>query len=46
MTAIDLSKQQSLDADLKEIQKIIVTGNLVQYGNANTIMWFIIKEAK
>ena len=44
MLAIDLIKQQALDADLKAIQQIIFTGNLEQDGN--TIKFFIIKKVK
>ena len=44
MIAIDLSKQQILDADPKAIQQINVTANL---GRArNTIIFFIIEGAK
>ena len=46
MTAIDLSKQQSLDADPKAIQQINFTGNLARNPIANTTMFFIIEEAK
>ena len=46
MVAIDLSKQQALDADPKVIQQINFTGNLAREGNANTTMSFIIEEAK
>ena len=42
MIAIDFSKQQALDADLKRIQQINFTGNLE---NQSTI-FFIIEEAK
>ena len=42
MIAIDLSKQQALDADLKATQQVNFTGNL---GNQSTTL-FIIKEAK
>ena len=42
MIAIDLSKQQALDADPKAIQQINFTGNLE---NQSTI-FFIIEEAK
>ena len=42
--AIDLSKQQALDADPREIQQINFTANLDRAGN--TIMFFIIEEAK
>ena len=46
--AIDLSKQQALDADPKAIQKINFTGylNRVEDENDNTIMFFIIEEVK
>ena len=44
MTVIDLSKQQALDADLKAIQQINLTGNLS--GNDNRLRFFIIEEAK
>ena len=48
MIAIDLSKQQALDADPKAIQQINFTGNLNRGENVNnnTIMFFITKEAK
>ena len=53
MIAIDLSKQQALDADPKAIKQINFTGNVDrgqnaagQIINANTIMFFIIEEAK
>ena len=42
--AIDLSKQQALDADLKTIQQVNFTANLDQDGN--TTIFFIIEEAK
>ena len=42
--AIDLSKQQSLDADLRAIEQINFTANLNRAGN--TTMLFIIEEAK
>ena len=41
MIAIDLSKQQSLDADPKAIQQINFTGNL----EINALIFFIIEEA-
>ena len=41
--AIDLSKQQALDADPKPIQQINFTANLDRDGNT---IFFIIKEAK
>ena len=44
MTAIDLSKQQTLDADPRAIQQINFTANLDR--NGNTTMFFIIEEAK
>ena len=42
--ALDLSKQQTLDADPKAIQQIKFTANLDQ--QRNITMFFIIKEAK
>ena len=42
MVAIDLSKQQALDAYLKEIRQINFTESLDQTGN----IFFIIEEAK
>ena len=44
MIAIDLSKQQALDADPKAIQQINFTGNLDRAEGAT--MFFIIEEAK
>ena len=44
MIEIDLSKQQALDADPRGIQQINFTANLDR--NGNTIMFFIIEEAK
>ena len=44
MTAIDLSKQQTLDADPREIQQINLTANLDRAGN--TKIYFILEEAK
>ena len=44
MIAIDLSKQQALDADPKAIQEINFTANLDREGN--TTMFFIIEETK
>ena len=44
MKAIELSKQQALDADLKAILKINITGNLDQAGY--TAMLFITEESK
>ena len=42
MIAIDLSKQQGLDADPKAIEKISFTGNLEQ----QAVILFIVEEAK
>ena len=42
--AIDLSKQQVLDADTKAIQQINFTANLDRAGN--TRFYFILEEAK
>ena len=42
--AINLSKQQKLDADPKAMQQIHFTGNLIR--GEDTRMYFIIKEAK
>ena len=44
MIATDVSKQQALKADPKEIQKINFTANLNRAGN--TTMFFTIEEAK
>ena len=44
MIAIDLSKQQALDADPRAIQQINFTGSLDTAGN--TTMFFVIEEAK
>ena len=44
MIAIDLSRQQELDADPRAIQQINFTANLDRAGN--TTMFFIIEEAK
>ena len=44
MIAVDLSKQQALDADLKAIQQINFTANLDRAGN--TRVYFILEEAK
>ena len=46
MIAIDLNKQQAVDADRKKTQQINITGNLAREGNANTTMIFTIEEAK
>ena len=42
MIAIDLSKQQALDADPKAIEQISFTGNLAK----QAAIFFIIEEAK
>ena len=44
MIAVDLSKQQALDADPRAIQQINFMANLHQ--DRNTTMFFIIEEAK
>ena len=44
MIAIDLSKQQALDADPKAIQQINFTANLDRAGN--TRIYFILEEKK
>ena len=44
MIAIDLSKQQALDADPKAIQQISFAANLDR--ERNTTIFFIIEEAK
>ena len=44
MVAIDLSKQQALDADPRAIQQINFTANLDRAGN--TTMFFIKKKPK
>ena len=44
MIAVDLSKQQVLDTDSKEIKQISSTGNIDLDGH--TTMFFIIEEAK
>ena len=44
MIAIDLSKQQALDADPRAIQQINFTANLDRTGN--TRFYFILEEAK
>ena len=43
MIAVDLSKQQTLDADPKAIQQINFTANLDRAGN--TRIYFILEEA-
>ena len=44
LIAIDLNKQQKLDADPKAIQQINFTGNLIR--QEGTRMYFIIEETK
>ena len=44
MNAVDLSKQQALDADPKTIQQINFTANLDRARNAR--FYFILEEAK
>ena len=44
MIAIDLSKQQDLDADPRAIQQINFTANLNEAGN--TRFYFILEEVK
>ena len=44
LIAIDLSKQQELDADPRAIQEINFAANLERAGN--TTMFFIIEQAK
>ena len=44
MTAIDLSKQQALDADPKAIEQINFTANLDRAGN--TRIYFVLEEAR
>ena len=44
MIAIDLSKQQALDADPEVIQQVSFVGNWSS--NINRLMFFLIEEAK
>ena len=44
MIAVDLSKQQSLDADPRAIQQVNFTANLDRAGN--TRVYFVLEEAK
>ena len=44
MIAVDLSKQQALDADPRAIQQINFTANLDRAGN--TRVYFVLEEAK
>ena len=44
MIIVDLSKQETLDADPKAVQKINFTANLDRAGNSR--IYFILEEAK
>ena len=44
MIAIDLSKQQALNADPRAIQQVNFTANLVRAGN--TTIFFVIEQVK
>ena len=44
--AIDLSRQQALDADPKARQKITLTGHLARNPVVKTIFFFIVEEVK
>ena len=46
MIAIDLSKQQALDADSKAIQHINFAGNLEREGNEKITMLLLLKKQK
>ena len=46
MIAIDLCKQQALNADPKATQQVDFNENLAWNPVANTIMFFIIEEVK
>ena len=46
MIAIDLSKQQALDADTKALQQINFTENIGRERNANTARFFVIEGTK
>ena len=46
LIAIDLSKQQVLDADPKEMQQINFTGNLEQDGDAQLFLLLLKKQEK
>ena len=46
MIAIDLSKQQVLEADPKAIRQNDFIGNLERVWNTNTAMHFIVEETK
>ena len=46
MIAMDLSRQQALDADPRARQEITLTGHLVRNLVVNTRIFFIIEEVK
>ena len=46
LIAIDLSKQQALDADPKAMQQINFTWYLEREGNENKTIFFLIEKAK
>ena len=46
MTAVDLSKQQAVDADRKAIQQINFTANLDRTGNTRESFSFLKKQKK
>ena len=46
MIAIDLIKQQAIDADLKAMQKINFTGNLAWDLKANTTVFLLLMKQK
>ena len=46
MIAIDLSKQQELDADLKRVKQVTFTGNVGREGITETKMFVIIEKSK
>ena len=46
MIAIDFSTQEAIDANIKSMQQINFTGNLVRDINENTITFFIVVESK
>ena len=46
MIAVDLSKQQALDADPRAIQQINFTANLDRAGNTRVFTLFLKKQKK
>ena len=47
LTAVDLSKQKALDADLRAIQRIIFTGKIkVPIANTRIIIYYILEQSK